>query len=81
MLLQRRLLLGAVGIAGVAAFGLIPTQQLQIAKPNKPLFFYIVPLLRYGPRDGLPGGWRSALNEWFTAALLYVSGCSVLSRP
>jgi hypothetical protein len=48
LLLQRRLLLGAVGIAGVAAFGLIPTQQLQIAKPNKPLFFYIVPLLRYG---------------------------------
>lgn len=43
---QRRLLLGLVASVGLGAFALVPTQQLQISKPSKPLFFYIVPLLR-----------------------------------
>ena len=30
---------------GIAAFGLIPTDQLRI-KPDKPMYFYVVPLLR-----------------------------------
>jgi hypothetical protein len=44
--LQRRLLLGLLASMGLAAFALVPTQQLQLSKPSKPLFFYIVPLLR-----------------------------------
>lgn len=43
---KRRLLLGLLASAGLGAFALVPTQQLQIGKPSKPLFFYLVPLLR-----------------------------------
>lgn len=45
---QRRLILGLVAAAGLGAFALVPTQELQLAKPSKPLFFYLVPLLRWG---------------------------------
>ncbi|EFN52075.1 hypothetical protein CHLNCDRAFT_139323 [Chlorella variabilis] len=43
---KRRLLLGLLGTAALCAFALVPTQQLQLGKPSKPLFFYLVPLLR-----------------------------------
>ncbi|KAL4424061.1 hypothetical protein ABPG75_001362 [Micractinium tetrahymenae] len=43
---KRRLVLGLVAAAGLGAFALVPTQELQLAKPSKPLFFYLVPLLR-----------------------------------
>jgi len=42
---RRRLLIGLGLTAAVGAFGLIPTEKLQPA-PSKPLFFYLVPLLR-----------------------------------
>jgi A/G-specific adenine glycosylase len=44
--LQRRLLLGVLASVGLGAFALVPTQELQLSKPSKPLFFYLVPLLR-----------------------------------
>lgn len=55
---QRRLILGLVAAAGLGAFALVPTQELQLSKPSKPLFFYLVPLLRQGW-----GGGRAAANE------------------
>lgn len=51
---QRRLILGIAASVGLGAFALVPTQQLQLAKPSKPLFFYLVPLLRRAPAR-LPG--------------------------
>lgn len=53
--LQRRLILGAVAAVGLGAFALVPTQQLQLSKPSKPLFFYLVPLLRCAGRAGAAG--------------------------
>lgn len=44
-MLQKRILIGALATAGLAAFGLVPTSQLR-PKPSKPLFFFLVPLLR-----------------------------------
>lgn len=43
---KRRLLLGLLASVGLGAFALVPTQDLALNKPSKPLFFYIVPLLR-----------------------------------
>jgi len=43
---QRRLILGAVVAVVLGAFALVPTGQLQLSKPSKPLFFYLVPLMR-----------------------------------
>jgi hypothetical protein len=42
---QRRLVLGIGLSVALGAFSLVPTEQLQLA-PSKPLFFYLVPLLR-----------------------------------
>jgi hypothetical protein len=42
---QRRLIIGVGLSAALGAFALVPTEQLQPA-PSKPLFFYLVPLLR-----------------------------------
>jgi hypothetical protein len=42
---QRRLLIGIGASAALGAFALVPTEKLQPA-PSKPLFFYLVPLLR-----------------------------------
>jgi hypothetical protein len=42
---KRRLIIGTVLSAGLGAFALIPTEKLQ-PPPSKPLFFYLVPLLR-----------------------------------
>lgn len=39
--------------AALGAFALVPTEKLQ-PPPSKPLFFYLVPLLRIQVR---PGGW------------------------
>jgi hypothetical protein len=47
---QKRLVIGLVAALGIAAFGLIPTDQLQI-KPDKPMYFYVVPLLRIKVRE------------------------------
>ncbi|KAG2443086.1 hypothetical protein HYH02_009500 [Chlamydomonas schloesseri] len=41
----RRLLIGAALSAGAAAFALVPTEALR-PKPSKPLYFYLVSLLR-----------------------------------
>lgn len=43
--MQRRLLIGGVLAAGALAFALVPTEALR-PKPQRPLFFYVVPLLR-----------------------------------
>ncbi len=42
---QKRLVLGTLVSIGLAAFALVPTKELR-PKPSKPLFFYIVPLIR-----------------------------------
>ncbi len=42
---QKRLILGAIASVGLAAFALVPTKELR-PKPSKPLYFYIVSLLR-----------------------------------
>eukprot|EP00199_Chlamydomonas_sp_CCMP681_P002529 CAMPEP_0119102650 /NCGR_PEP_ID=MMETSP1180-20130426/1324_1 /TAXON_ID=3052 ORGANISM="Chlamydomonas cf sp, Strain CCMP681" /NCGR_SAMPLE_ID=MMETSP1180 /ASSEMBLY_ACC=CAM_ASM_000741 /LENGTH=323 /DNA_ID=CAMNT_0007086971 /DNA_START=13 /DNA_END=984 /DNA_ORIENTATION=+ len=42
---QRRLLIGGLLTLGAAAFALVPTEALR-PKPSKPLYFYVVPLLR-----------------------------------
>jgi hypothetical protein len=41
----RRLLIGLAGVAAFIAVGLIPEKESR-PKPTKPLFFYLVPLLR-----------------------------------
>jgi len=43
--IQRRLLIGGLLAAGAAAFALVPTEALR-PLPPRPLFFYVVPLLR-----------------------------------
>ena len=43
---QRRLLLGLLATAGLGAFALVPTEKLSLSPPSKPLFFYLVPLVR-----------------------------------
>lgn len=43
--LQRRLLIGGALTLGLGAFALVPTEALR-PKPPKPMYFYIVPLLR-----------------------------------
>jgi len=48
--LQRRLLIGVVLTAAALAFALVPTDSLRIVKPLKPLFFYLVPLIRVQAR-------------------------------
>ena len=45
-MLQRRLIIGVILTAVVAAISLLPTDFLRIAKPSKPLFFYLTPLVR-----------------------------------
>eukprot|EP00955_Chlamydomonas_euryale_P017181 183322-Chlamydomonas_euryale.AAC.6 len=42
---QRRLLIGLGGAAVLGAFALVPTQSMRL-KPPKPMYFYVVPLLR-----------------------------------
>jgi hypothetical protein len=42
---SRRLTIGAALSAAAAAFALVPTQRLR-APPSKPLFLYLVPLMR-----------------------------------
>ena len=44
-IVQRRLLIGLGLSAALGAFALVPTEKLQ-PPPSKPLFFYLVPLLR-----------------------------------
>lgn len=66
---QRRLILGAVAAVGLGAFALVPTGELQLSKPSKPLFFYLVPLMRCGRGHGSGGqsaccamGWQRKLS-------------------
>jgi hypothetical protein len=56
-IVRRRVLLGLGLSVAVGAFALVPTEQLQ-APPSKPLFFYLVPLLRV----------RALLDDVLTAA-------------
>jgi hypothetical protein len=44
-IVRRRLFIGIGLSVALGAFSLVPTEQLQLA-PSKPLFFYLVPLLR-----------------------------------
>ena len=46
IVLQRRLLLGVVATVALGAFALVPTDSLRIGKPSKPLFLYLIPLIR-----------------------------------
>lgn len=46
ILLQRRLLIGGIGTILVVALSLLPTDSLRLSRPSKPLFFYLVPLVR-----------------------------------
>jgi hypothetical protein len=61
-LIQRRVLLGGGATAALAAFALVPTKDLRL-KPSKPLYFYLVQLLRVQVRRGVcgvrpgQGGW------------------------
>ena len=43
---KRRLLLGAVATLALGGFALVPTDYLRLVRPSKPLFLYLVPLLR-----------------------------------
>lgn len=43
--MQRRLLIGIGLTVAAGAFAIIPTSSLR-GKPSKPLFFYLVPLLK-----------------------------------
>ena len=43
---RRRLLQGALATAALAAFALVPTRALRVGAPSKPLFFYLIPLVR-----------------------------------
>lgn len=68
-LLQRRLILGAVAAVGLGAFALVPTGKLQLSKPNKPLFFYLVPLMRCGrmrrwQAEGVRRGNTTFAGHW-----------------
>lgn len=42
----RRVAIGAVASLGLAAFALVPTKDLRVVKPTKPMFFYITQLLQ-----------------------------------
>ena len=44
--MQRRLLIGGVVTVVVVALSLLPTDSLRLSRPSKPLFFYLVPLIR-----------------------------------
>ena len=46
VVLQRRLLLGVVATVALGAFALVPTDSLRLGKPTKPLFLYLIPLIR-----------------------------------
>jgi len=48
----RRVVLGTLGTVGAVAFGLTPTEKLDLSRPDQPLFFYLVALLRI--RELLP---------------------------
>ncbi|KAK9805759.1 hypothetical protein WJX73_006489 [Symbiochloris irregularis] len=43
---KRRLLIGLGLAAGATALALIPTDSLRLSKPSKPLFLYLVPIVR-----------------------------------
>ena len=43
---RRRLLQGALATAALAAFAVVPTRALRLGAPAKPLFFYLVPLVK-----------------------------------
>jgi hypothetical protein len=59
--MQRRLLIGVMASVAVGAFALVPSQQL-VLKPSKPMYFYLVPLLRAQVRLSI-------------APTLLISGC------
>lgn len=42
----RRVAIGAAATLGLAAFALVPTKDLRVVKPSKPMFFYITQLLQ-----------------------------------
>ncbi len=46
MRMQRRLLIGAAATVALGTFALVPTDSLRPGKPAKPLFLYLIPLLR-----------------------------------
>lgn len=43
---RRRLIIGGVATAVIAALSLLPTDSLRLSRPSKPLFFYLTPLVR-----------------------------------
>ncbi|BDA41050.1 hypothetical protein COCOBI_01-7050 [Coccomyxa sp. Obi] len=43
---KRRLLIGGVLTVALGALALVPTDSLRIMKPTKPLFMYLIPLIR-----------------------------------
>ena len=43
---QRRLLIGVGLTLALGAFALVPTDSLRLSKPSRPLYLYLIPLLR-----------------------------------
>ena len=62
--IQRRLLVWGGISGGLLAFGLVPTKDLRL-KPSKPLYFYLVDLMRVQVGDAM----QSALTTWEPGAL------------
>ena len=44
--MQRRLIIGTVVTLIAGGLSLLPTDALRFARPSKPLFFYLTPLVR-----------------------------------
>lgn len=44
--MQRRLIIGAIVTIIAAGLSILPTDALRFARPSKPLFFYLTPLVR-----------------------------------
>ena len=49
--------------AALAAFALVPTEKLA-APPSKPLFFYLVPLLRVQVGSFVEQGLAAQVDRW-----------------
>ena len=52
--MQRRLLIGVAATVVLGTFALVPTDSLRLGKPSKPLFLYLIPLVRVQVRLLLP---------------------------
>ena len=65
--MQRRLLIGIGLTVAAGAFAVIPTSSLR-GKPSKPLFFYLVPLLKI--QVGIAAAHHHCNVLWWPTELL-----------